>query len=164
MFCGTGGHPYRGMASTSGPAERRAKRRVRAPVKFDAATDAGYDRAELQRALRASVKHVKRTASTAVPECPVFRPKAEEFRDPFAYIKSISAEGIKAGIVKVVPPEGEGGKTTAAAAAATTTTAPEHDGSTRRASIVGTHEPWTCAPPRVAPDLSSCLPGGGIHD
>lgn len=93
------------MASTSTP-ERRAKRQTRPPSKLDAGGDAGYDEAELRRALRASVKHQRRTSSTAVPECPVFRPTAEAFRDPFAYIKSISALGAKAGIVKIIPPEG----------------------------------------------------------
>ena len=54
----------------------------------------------------ASIKHQKRTSSTAVPDCPVFHPTAEEFADPFAYIKSISAVGAEAGIAKIVPPQG----------------------------------------------------------
>ena len=93
------------MASTPTP-ERRAKRQVRPPSKLSTADDAGYDEAELKRALLASIKHQKRTSSTAVPECPVFHPNAEEFTDPFAYIKSISAVASKAGIAKIVPPEG----------------------------------------------------------
>lgn len=93
------------MSSTSTP-ERRAKRQTRPPSKLDAGGDTGYDEAELQRALRASIKHQRRTSSTAVPYCPVLHPTAEEFRDPFAYIKSISAVGSKAGIVKIIPPEG----------------------------------------------------------
>ncbi len=84
----------------------RSKRLTRPPAKRRDADDAMFDEAEVQRALRASVKLQKRTSSTCMPSCPTFHPTPEQFRDPFAYIKSITSEGIAAGIVKIVPPEG----------------------------------------------------------
>ena len=84
----------------------RSKRLTRPPARRRDADDAMFDEAEVQRALRASVKLQKRTSSTCMPSCPTFHPTPEQFRDPFAYIKSITSEGIAAGIVKIVPPEG----------------------------------------------------------
>lgn len=43
----------------------------------------------------------------AVPEAPVFRPTAEEFEDPLAYISSIQAAAASSGIAKIVPPPGQ---------------------------------------------------------
>lgn len=39
-------------------------------------------------------------------DCPTFYPTPEEFKDPMAYIDSISQQGKKYGMCKVVPPEG----------------------------------------------------------
>ena len=41
-----------------------------------------------------------------IPSAPVFYPTIEEFRDPLVYIASIREVGMRAGIVKIVPPEG----------------------------------------------------------
>ena len=41
-----------------------------------------------------------------VQQAPIFRPTAQEFLDPLAYIKSIRHIGISAGIVKIIPPPG----------------------------------------------------------
>lgn len=41
-----------------------------------------------------------------LPDCPVFYPTAEEFKDPMTYVRSISATGQNYGICKIVPPEG----------------------------------------------------------
>lgn len=38
-------------------------------------------------------------------EIPVFRPTAEEFEDPYVYLRSIAAEGAKFGALKIIPPE-----------------------------------------------------------
>ena len=87
------------------PTGRRAKRTIRAPTKF--VDEDGFNDADLQRALKASMKHVRRVSSTTVPECPVFHPTAEQFADPFAYIKSITPEAMPYGIAKIIPPEGK---------------------------------------------------------
>ncbi|KAI5780878.1 PLU-1-like protein-domain-containing protein [Geopyxis carbonaria] len=39
-------------------------------------------------------------------EAPTYTPTADQFKDPMEYIKSISEEGRKFGIVKIIPPEG----------------------------------------------------------
>ncbi|XP_030240080.1 lysine-specific demethylase lid [Drosophila navojoa] len=39
------------------------------------------------------------------PECPVFRPTAEEFKNPLAYISKIRSIGEKCGIAKILPPD-----------------------------------------------------------
>jgi histone demethylase JARID1 len=41
-----------------------------------------------------------------IPEAPVFRPSAEEFRDPLRYVASIRKEAEAFGICKIVPPVG----------------------------------------------------------
>jgi histone demethylase JARID1 len=134
----------------------RAKRLTRPPAKRRDADDAMFDEAEVQRALRASVKLQKRTSSTSMPSCPTFHPTPEQFRDPFAYIKSITAEGIAAGIVKIVPPEGATrarGRDVVAFSTTTTTTRSFSFGVKRRfpASIPCSRAPPSPAPARTAP-------------
>lgn len=92
-------------STSSPPPAGRAKRSRRPPSKLDASSG-DFSEAEMQRAIKASVKLQRRTNSVEVPQCPVFRPTPDEFADPFAYIKSITPEGQAAGIVKIIPPEG----------------------------------------------------------
>ncbi|WPH03898.1 PLU-1-domain-containing protein [Acrodontium crateriforme] len=47
----------------------------------------------------------KPTRPYDIPEAPTFWPTDEEFRDPMEYIRKISPEGSKYGIVRIVPPE-----------------------------------------------------------
>ena len=41
-----------------------------------------------------------------IPEAPVFRPTAAQFRDPLRYVASIRREAEPFGICKIVPPRG----------------------------------------------------------
>ena len=42
---------------------------------------------------------------TPPPECPVFRPTAEEFQEPLKYVAKIKPIAEKHGICKVIPPD-----------------------------------------------------------
>ena len=41
-----------------------------------------------------------------IPDAPVFRPTAAQFRDPLRYVASIRREAEPFGICKIVPPKG----------------------------------------------------------
>jgi hypothetical protein len=41
-----------------------------------------------------------------LPEAPVYRPTAEEFKDPVQYMAKIGPEASKFGIAKIIPPDG----------------------------------------------------------
>ena len=38
------------------------------------------------------------------PECPVFEPTAEEFKNTLAYVEKILPHGLESGIIKIRPP------------------------------------------------------------
>lgn len=46
-----------------------------------------------------------RTHTNGIPEAPTFRPTEEQWKNPFAYLKSIEAEGKKYGVIKIIPPD-----------------------------------------------------------
>jgi hypothetical protein len=43
-------------------------------------------------------------SESVIPIAPIFQPTAEEFQDPYKYIRSISKIGSEFGIVKIIPP------------------------------------------------------------
>lgn len=82
----------------------------------DSLTDIYRDRAPIPVSPKLDLSTVKTSSPRdPIPEteprlfglqnCPEFRPTMEEFRDPMAYIRSISDRGKEFGIVKIIPPE-----------------------------------------------------------
>ncbi len=62
----------------------------------------------LHQAIQNSRQEYHRTEydKSSIPMAPTFRPSIEEFKDPIAYIASISHEAEKYGVVKIQPPKG----------------------------------------------------------
>ncbi|KAF3912859.1 hypothetical protein AA313_de0204553 [Arthrobotrys entomopaga] len=67
---------------------------------------AGLDMSSVEHRQIPSLKdQPKKNRPHGISEAPVYRPSEEEFKDPFKYIHSISEEGRKYGIVKIIPPD-----------------------------------------------------------
>ena len=79
---------------------RRASKRV------TITTDAGLP-FDLSTVKTKPDPHVSRKNSRifGIQEAPTFYPTRDEFKDPLEYIKKISPEGEKYGIIKIVPPK-----------------------------------------------------------
>ncbi|KAL7267666.1 hypothetical protein RUND412_009736 [Rhizina undulata] len=63
------------------------------------------DMSTVERRSSASKENPKRIRPHGLKEAPTYRPTPEQWKDPFEYIKSISEEGKKYGIVKLIPPD-----------------------------------------------------------
>ena len=58
-----------------------------------------------RQAIRKSLAEQRRT-DVHLPEAPVFRPTAAQFRDPLAFIASVREAGERSGLVRIIPPAG----------------------------------------------------------
>lgn len=97
-----------------GPARQRPRRLRQAPPRSQPAVSVDEamsttERRELRRALlnsQAIQSMPSGGSAPALPEAPVYRPTAEQFADPMAYIASIRQEAQRYGACKIVPPVG----------------------------------------------------------
>ncbi|CAG8973472.1 hypothetical protein HYALB_00011067 [Hymenoscyphus albidus] len=93
----------RGKPSVNGNANNPAA----APLPLSAMHSLPLDLTSVERRGQptASRETTKRIRPHGLEEAPTFRPTVEEFKDPFEYMKKISAEGSKYGICKIIPPD-----------------------------------------------------------
>lgn len=63
------------------------------------------DMSTVERRSSTSKENPKRIRPHGLAEAPTYRPTLEQWKDPFEYIKSISEEGKKYGICKIIPPD-----------------------------------------------------------